>query len=290
MAELKQQGVEYEQRIEELEKIEHPKPEAEFIYETFNLFAKHQPWVSGHEIAPKSIARDMHERVLSFNDYIKEYGLARVEGVLLRYLSDAYRTLRRTVPDAYKTEAVLDLEAWLGAELLQIDASLLEEWENLERPERALEARAEAEQAEAPPLDITRDRRAFTILVRNACFRLLRALAARDFARALATLGELAAEEKEPGLEAPAAHWTPASLENLLAPYWAEHSEIGIDATARSAARCQIDETPGDHWWVRQVLSDPEENYDVALRLRVDLTASRLQGRLVLELLELDRS
>jgi superfamily II RNA helicase len=297
MAELKMQGVEYEQRIEELEKVEYPKPEAEFIYESFNLFSKHHPWVTGHNIAPKSIVRDMHEQVLSFNDYIKEYGLARAEGVLLRYLSDAYRTLRRSIPDDYKTEAVQDLESWLGAELLQIDASLLEEWEKLERPEAELAA-AEAGAPEAPtPVDITKDRRAFAILVRNACFRLLRAFAAGDYARLLSVLGELAPEEPEPGADATGAAavearaaWTRAALESLIAPYWAAHPQLMIDAAARSAARCQLDESPGDHWLVRQVLSDPEEDYDWALRLRVDLEASRRDGRLVLELRALENA
>jgi len=292
MAELKANGVEYEQRIEELEKIDHPKPEAEFIYETFNTFAKHHPWVTGHDIAPKSIVRDMHERVLGFNDYIKEYGLARAEGVLLRYLSDAYRTLRRTIPDDYKTESVLDLEAWLGAELLQIDASLLEEWEKLEHPDAAAPA-AQSEAAEAAgPADITKDRRAFRILVRNACFRLLRAFAAGDDARALAILGELTPEpesEAEGAAPTPAASfWTRPALESLLAPYWAEHTQLLVDAAARSAARCQLDESAGNEWQVRQVLSDPEEHYDWALRLRVDLDASRRQGSLVMELLSLD--
>jgi superfamily II RNA helicase len=295
MAELKAQGVEYEQRIEELEKIDHPKPEAEFIYDTFNLFAKHHPWVTGHDIAPKSIARDMHEKVLSFNDYIKEYGLARAEGVLLRYLSDAYRTLRRSIPDDYKTEPVLDLEAWLGGELLQIDASLLEEWEKLERPEEVL-ARAESQAPEAAtPLDITKDRRSFVILVRNACFRLVRAFAAGDFGRALSILSELAPEtdaelagEVSP---APASgSWTRNALESLIAPYWAEHTQLLVDAAARSAARCQLDESDRSQWLVRQVLTDPEDNQDWALRLRVDLDACRREGRLVLELLGLDNA
>jgi superfamily II RNA helicase len=287
MGELKALGVEYEQRIEELEKIEHPKPEADFIYETFNLFSKHHPWVTGNEIAPKSIARDMHERVLSFNDYIKEYGLARVEGVLLRYLSDAYRTLRRNVPDKYKTEPVLDLEAWLGAELLQIDASLVEEWERLEHPEQAAAPGVEVE-PEAAASDITRDRRAFRILVRNACFRLLRALGARDYARAVSTLDELAPDEDaEPRASTPA--WTQLSLEQLLGPYWADHTELSVDATARSAQRCELDESAAEQWSIRQVLSDPEQDLDFALRLRVDLRACREHGRLVLELLGLDQ-
>ncbi|MEY4545472.1 MAG: hypothetical protein RL685_1667 [Pseudomonadota bacterium] len=287
MGQLKAQGVEYDQRIEELDKIEYPKPEAEFIYETFNLFAKHHPWVTGHEIAPKSIVRDMHERVLGFTDYIKEYSLGRVEGVLLRYVSDAYRALRRTVPEKYKNEAVLDLEAWLGAELLQVDASLLEEWEKLEHPDQVLARAERAEQEPTGPADITRDRRAFTILVRNACFRVVRALATGDVERALSTLDELAPEPIEPA-PVPVPAWTRANLDALMAPYWAEHTTLSVDASARSSTRCQLDESAGKHWLIRQVLSDPEDNQDWALALRADLEASRRQGRLVLELLSLE--
>ena len=290
MAELKQQGVEYDQRMEELEKIEYPKPDAEFIYETFNLFAKHHPWVTGHGVSPKSIARDMHERVLSFNDYIKEYGLARAEGVLLRYLSDTYRTLKRSVPEKFKTEEVLDLEAWLGAELLQIDASLLEEWEKLEQPDAFLARKDSPAAEETLAADITRDRRALAILVRNACFRIVRAVAARDFGRVLVLLAELAPEGSDSGLDAAGAAWTRASLEQLLAPYWAEHAELLVDADARNPTRCAIDTGSASEWLVRQALSDPEQNHDWALTLRLDLEASRAEGRLILQLLALENA
>jgi hypothetical protein len=206
----------------------------------------------------------------------------------LRYLSDAYRTLRRSVPEKYKTEEVLDLEAWLGAELLQIDASLLEEWEKLEQPNAFLERKSSPAAEEAPAADITRDRRALAILVRNACFRIVRAVAARDFSRVLVLLAELAPEGSDNGLNGAGEPWSRASLEQLFEPYWAEHAELLVDGDSRSAARCAIDTTPASEWKVRQVLSDREEDYDWALALRLDLDASREQGRLILQLLGLE--
>ncbi len=288
MAELKAEGVEYEARIEELDKIEYPKPEADLIYETFNLFAKQHPWVSGQNIAPKSIARDMHEQVLSFNDYVKEYGLARAEGVLLRYLTDVYRALRQTVPEKYKTEDVLDLEEWLGAEVRQVDASLIDEWERLEGA-RALEAQSAVAEAPPPPPDITKNQRAFGILLRNACFRLVRAMASRDEARFAQVLGELGpdlepAEPPSAGREA----LTAMAAERLLAPYWEEHAGLLVDADARSAARLLIDRTSNESWQVRQILSDPDGNHDWALVLRVDLAACRRENRLVIQLCALE--
>jgi hypothetical protein len=281
MSELKAQGVEYDARIEELEKIEHPKPEADFIYETFNLFAKQHPWVTGHDIAPKSIARDMHEQVLSFNDYIKEYGLARAEGVLLRYLTDVYRALKQTVPEKCKTDDVLDLEEWLGAEVRQVDASLLDEWERLEAVLSG-EAPAAVQEAAAPPPDITKNTRAFDIMIRNASFRLVRAMASRDGERFLDILAEFAPTEATPLDPETSEVLTPLGVERALAPYWAEHPQLLVDADARSPARVQIERSPGDVWSVRQTLSDPEGDHDHALVLAVDRQASRRENRLVL--------
>jgi superfamily II RNA helicase len=285
MSELKAQGVEYDARIEELEKIEHPKPEADFIYETFNLFAKQHPWVTGHDIKPKSIARDMHEQVLSFNDYIKEYGLARAEGVLLRYLTDVYRALKQTVPEKCKTDDVLDLEEWLGAEVRQVDASLLDEWERLEAVlsgAAAGEGAAPIEPAAAAPPDITKNARAFDIMIRNASFRLLRAMANRDSERFLDILEELGAAETPPADPVTSEVLTPQGVERALAPYWAEHPQLLVDADARSPARVHIERSPGDVWAVRQILSDPEGDHDYALSLSVDRQASRRENRLVL--------
>ncbi|MGH7438167.1 MAG: DEAD/DEAH box helicase, partial [Polyangiaceae bacterium] len=93
LGELKAAGVEYEQRVEELEKLEHPKPLADFVYETFNAFAREHPWAKADNVRPKSIAREMVERFMDFNEYVREYELGRAEGTLLRYLSDAYKAL-----------------------------------------------------------------------------------------------------------------------------------------------------------------------------------------------------
>ena len=93
LGELKAAGVEYEQRIEELEKLEHPKPLRELVYETFNAFARAHPWVRGDDVRPKSIAREMVERFMDFNEYVREYELGRAEGTLLRYFSDMYKAL-----------------------------------------------------------------------------------------------------------------------------------------------------------------------------------------------------
>lgn len=276
LAELKAQGVEYEERMAQLEKVEHPKPEAEFIYATYNEFAKHHPWVANYNIAPKSIARDMFELCASFREYVKEYGLARSEGVLLRYLSDVYRMLERNVPQAMKTEPLRDLEAWLDAELRAVDASLLAEWEALANPTLLQEA------ANKPPevRDIFSNQRAFKVMVRNAVWRVVQLLARHDYVGAASSLQDLGSVEH--GVVN--SLWTPQVLEKHLAPYFEQYSELLVDADARGPNRLLMDSWQAPSPTIRQLLSDPEEHLEWSATFQLHVEASRNAGRPVLTL------
>src|SRR5262249_54623517 len=134
VAEMKAEGLDYDQRMEELEKLEYPKPLRDFVYSTFNAFADRHPWVGEENIRPKSIAREMFEGYRSFAEYVQEYDLERAEGLLLRHLNSVYKVLSQTVPDGAKTEALLEIELYLREMLRQVDSSLLEEWEKMRDP------------------------------------------------------------------------------------------------------------------------------------------------------------
>src|ERR1044072_3712387 len=131
IAEMKQDGLEYQERMDELEKLEYPKPNREFTYSTFNAFADCHPWVGQENIRPKSIVREMFEQFRSFSDYIKDYELQRAEGVLLRHISSVHKVMAQTVPDAAKTDAVREMEDSLQLMIRQVDSSLLDEWEKM---------------------------------------------------------------------------------------------------------------------------------------------------------------
>lgn len=272
LLELKHAGVEYDERMEELEKVTYPKPEKEFLWATFDVFAKEHPWILGNSIAPKSIARDMYEMGLSFNAYVKEYGLQRAEGVVLRYLSEAYRVLQRTVPDSAKTEEVLDMIEWLGGELKAADASLLEEWQRLSDPDSVARALVESDEPEEE--DVTRDKKAFTVLLRNEVWRLVQAIARRDYGRAVEGLRSLALRDSG---------WTEESLEEKVAPYFDEYEELRTDPSARSPKHLEV-ERGEESWKLRQMLVDPEEDLGWALCFEVDIPASREEGKPVLRL------
>lgn len=274
MGELKAAGVEYEERIAELEKMTYPKPNAEFVYGTFNDFARRHPWVTVENIKPKSIAREMYEGFYSFNDYVTEYGLTRSEGALLRYLSDVYRTLEQTVPLSARGELTEELETYLGAIVHGTDSSLVDEWERLlatEPPSPVLGTEPSLAPA-ADRVDITSEERTFTVLVRNQLFSLLRALGREDIETALGLI-----EASEPP-------WTTARLRACLTEFQQDHSAILLDPQARSPKHLRIVERSASSWRFEQVICDPEEHNDWALFGQIDLDASREKGHPVIKL------
>ena len=279
MAEMKMEGVEYDQRMEELEKLEYPKPNREFVYSTFNAFADKHPWVGQENIRPKSIAREMFESFRSFSDYIRDYELQRAEGVLLRYLHRTLKVLSQTVPDTAKNETIREMEIYLGAMIRQIDSSLLDEWEKLRdpnyQPVESKEIRPPG--AEAADQDITRDHKAFTAAIRNQIFSFLRGLVIGDFETAIAHLGSPLDLEDQP--------WTPARLESAMTTYYAEHKYICLDPNARNIRHTYV--APAEDkksWRVQQMLVDPEENNDWVAEFEVDLMESRKLGQPALKL------
>ena len=261
---LKAQGVEYDERMAVLDTLEHPKPLRELTYELFDAYRERHPWVADHNIQPKSVARDLYERAMSFADFIDHYGLARSEGLVLRYLTDAYKAMVQNVPEDAKTEAVYDLTEWLGEVVRQVDSSLLDEWDRLRAGVEP--AAAAVELPEAPP-SLTGNIRAFRIMVRNELFRLVE-LAAR---RAHAELADVTG-------------WTWERWAAALAPYWEAHEAIGTGVQARGPDLFQV--TEGEATWsVRQVLADPDGDHDWAITATVDLAASDEAGEPVVDVL-----
>jgi hypothetical protein len=276
VARLKEEGVEYEQRMEELDRLEYPKPLRDFTYGLFNAYAVKHPWVADHNISPKSIARELFERAMTFHDYIAHYGLARSEGLLLRYLSDAYKGMVQNVPEEAKTDEVYDLTEWLGETVRQVDSSLLEEWETLQHPDELIDhldvAPVPTDQVGAARDAVSANDRAFRVMVRNESFRWVELLARRAYAELI---------EREASGE-----WRIDAIAEAMAPYWTEHDSIGIGPDARSATRFRV--VPAERVWeVRQVLDDPAGHGDWAITATVDLDASDEAGAPIMALVGL---
>ncbi|WP_242394931.1 DEAD/DEAH box helicase [Anaeromyxobacter oryzisoli] len=261
VAEMKAQGMEYEERMAELEKVEYPKPNRDFVYATFNEFAAKHPWVGAENIRPKSVAREMVERFMTFADYVREYELQRSEGLVLRYLSETYKTLVQTVPETYRDDALLDVIAYLRATVRGVDSSLIDEWERLRDPAyqaRALDPRAAVAATLGPP-PIWADPRAFAARIRNELHAVLVALSRKDLAGAVAAL-------------APGTDWTPARLEEALAPYWAEHQRIDVTPAARRPDNTFVKALDGRRWEAVQRIVDEAGEVDWMIQCEIDLS------------------
>ncbi|HEX6684444.1 MAG TPA: DUF3516 domain-containing protein [Candidatus Limnocylindrales bacterium] len=249
VAQMKADGLAYEERIALLEDITHPKPLAELLEVAFDSYRKGHPWVADQRLSPKSVLRDLYSQGMTFVEYIGFYGLARSEGLVLRYLADAYKALRQTVPDEAKTEELGDLIEWLGELVRQVDSSLLDEWERLQNPGLVTE--------QAPPPAVTRNVRAFRVQVRNALFRRVELASLRRY-EALALLD-------------PDVDWT------VLDDYFDEYDEIGTGPDARGPKMIVIEEGEKE-WRVRQILADPEGDQDWGITAVIDLAASDEAG------------
>lgn len=284
MAEMKMEGVEYDQRMEELEKLEYPKPKREFIYATFNAFADRHPWVGQENIRPKSIAREMFEQFRSFADYIKDYELQRAEGLLLRHLSRVHKVLTQTVPDAVKNDAVREMEIYLGTMIRQVDSSLIDEWEKMRDPNYQPLAKTEVRPpgAEEAAQDVTRDTKNFTAMIRNRIFTFLRGLVIGDFEQALTSLDSSEHPEGEP--------WTAERLREAVDSYHAEHEYFCLDPNARNTRHTYVIPSENERSWrVQQMLIDPEELNDWVAEFEIDLTQSRLSGMPFVRLIKLGK-
>ena len=284
VAEMKAAGLDYEERMEKLEEIEHPKPLADFVYATFNDFADRHPWVGEENVRPKSIAREMFETWFSFADYVREYGLERVEGLLLRHLSSVCKVLRQTVPDGLKTDDVVEMELYLRDLVRRVDSSLLDEWERMRDPDfRAAPAGAPepAVPGRAEPVDVTGDARAFTAAVRARVFALLRAWSTGD--------DEAALEVLDSALDGAGRPWTAERLARAREAFTAENGGLRLDPEGRN--RRHTHTRPADDgasWRVEQMLADLEGHNDWVAELDVDLTASRAAAEPVIRLLRLE--
>jgi len=252
MGEMKAAGVEFDERIAELEKIEHPKPNRDFIYDTFNAFAAAHPWVGQENIRPKSIAREMFETFQSFADYIRDYDLERIEGLLLRYLSEVYKVLIQTVPESAQTDEVVSLIEYFGDMLKGIDSSLVEEWEKLRDPEaaaRRAEASREAGQVEDARRALAevrrREEKARVVGARNEVFRAVRLLWNLDYAGVAELLGVKADE-----------------IEARMKEYRVDHTGILTDTAARSPHFSRIEVRSETEFSVTQTIVDPDGHHD----------------------------
>ena len=273
MGELRAEGADYNERMNVLDSISYPQPLGELLEQQFDVYADGAPWLKDFELTPKSVVRDMYERAMGFSDYVQHYGLARSEGVLLRYLTDAHKALHQSTPDSALTDELEDILVWLEQIVTSTDSSLLHEWEELNAGDIAqlvAEHRDDAEPSEPP---LTANERAFTVMIRNAMFRRVQLFGAEKDR-------ELGALDGEAGFDADA--WADA-----LDDYFDVYEDLDDGPDARGPQYLIIDKKNPRQWKLRQIIADPENNKDFAFTATVDLDASDHAGEPVVTMMHI---
>ena len=296
---LKADGVEYDERMALIEEITWPKPMAERLEALFEVYRGTHPWLPEDALDPKSILREMYEQGMTFTDVVRRYQLARSEGLVLRYLTDAYRTFRHTDPESHKSPEIEDLVEWLGETIRQTDSSLLDEWEALSDPEHIPSAVAHHE-VPPPPRSLSQQIRAFEIMVRNAMWARVDAVS-RDDLDGLMRLERAAADRFEPARDVV---MTRSRWDDALEAYFAEHDDVGISAdsrspklltwTAETGPPAGVDEDDEAYdstrvWRITQTIDDPAGDHDWVIEAVADLDASDEAGELVLATVSMRR-
>ncbi|KRE63522.1 hypothetical protein ASG78_01030 [Nostocoides sp. Soil756] len=258
VAAMKADGLEYEERMEALDDVTWPKPLAELLELSLRTYRQRHPWVDPRDLSPKSVVREMFERAMGFGEFVAHYKLARAEGIVLRYLTDAYRALRSTVPMSARTEELDDLVEWLGEVVRHTDSSLLDEWEALthptDEPEAVVRPPGENRKLSANP-------RALRVMVRQSMFRRVELVSLGRWQALAALDGGLTAEA-----------WQDATAE-----YLTEYDEVPTGPAARGPALFRVEEE-ADRWVVTQIIDDPEGDHDWRITAELDLAATDEAG------------
>ena len=262
IAALKADGVDYTDRMNIVEDITWPKPLEELLEQAYDTFAETNAWVKEFELRPKSVVRDMLENAMTFSDLVATYGLARSEGVILRYLTDAWRTLKQSVPDEYNTPELEDIVVWLGELIRQVDSSLVDEWAQMAGEDSPIDQDTvdrELAFGVEDPTALTANRRAFTIMVRNYMFRLVQLFALEKEDRLAELLDYL---DEVPDFGA------------ILDDYFDEYDDIDSGPEARGPEFFRLGDTDSRAWSVRQIIKDPAGDHAYQFVATVDLDAS----------------
>ena len=266
IAALKADGVDYTDRMNIVEDITWPKPLEELLEQAYDTFAETNAWVKEFELRPKSVVRDMLENAMTFSDLVATYGLARSEGVILRYLTDAWRTLKQSIPDEYNTPELEDIVIWLGELIRQVDSSLVDEWAQMAGEDSPIDQDTvdrELAFGVEDPTALTANRRAFTIMVRNYMFRLVQLFALEKEDRLAELLDYL---DEVPDFGA------------ILDDYFDEYDDIDSGPEARGPEFFRLGDTDSRAWSVRQIIKDPDGDHAYQFVATVDLDASDAAG------------
>ena len=264
LAEMKMEGIDYEERMERLENVSYEKPLKELIDAAYTRYCAEVPWAKDFQLYPKSIVRAMLESANDFKGYVQKISISRSEGTLLRYLSDAWRVLAKTIPQEFINDDLERIISWLHMLIRTTDSSLLDEWEM-----DSLTAKA-PQTPRVGPAQIIEDPHGLEIMIHNALFKRV-LLASKNDSAALGKLDEpFGFYERK---------WR-----SVLDEFFEAHESLYINQDARSKRYFSVDtrEEKTQHLWHAHIsFLDAEGDIDFGISADVDLDATKTAGEVI---------
>lgn len=264
LAEMKMEGIDYEERMERLENVSYEKPLKELIDAAYTRYCAEVPWAKDFQLYPKSIVRAMLESANDFKGYVQKISISRSEGTLLRYLSDAWRVLAKTIPQEFINDDLERIISWLHMLIRTTDSSLLDEWEM-----DSLTAKT-PQTPRVGPAQIVEDPHGLEIMIHNALFKRV-LLASKNDSAALGKLDEpFGFYERK---------WR-----SVLDEFFEAHESLYINQDARSKRYFSVDtrEEKTQHLWHAHIsFLDAEGDIDFGISGDVDLDATKTAGEVI---------
>lgn len=264
LAEMKMEGIDYEERMERLENVSYEKPLKELIDAAYTRYCAEVPWAKDFQLYPKSIVRAMLESANDFKGYVQKISISRSEGTLLRYLSDAWRVLAKTIPQEFINDDLERIISWLHMLIRTTDSSLLDEWEM-----DSLTAKT-PQTPRVGPAQIVEDPHGLEIMIHNALFKRV-LLASKNDSAALGKLDEpFGFYERK---------WR-----SVLDEFFEAHEALYINQDARSRRYFSVDtrEEKTQHLWHAHIsFLDAEGDIDFGISADVDLDATKTAGEVI---------
>lgn len=264
LAEMKMEGIDYEERMERLENVSYEKPLKELIDAAYTRYCAEVPWAKDFQLYPKSIVRAMLESANDFKGYVQKISISRSEGTLLRYLSDAWRVLAKTIPQEFINDDLERIISWLHMLIRTTDSSLLDEWEM-----DSLTAKT-PQTPRVGPAQIVEDPHGLEIMIHNALFKRV-LLASKNDSAALGKLDEpFGFYERK---------WR-----SVLDEFFEAHESLYINQDARSKRYFSVDtrEEKTQHLWHAHIsFLDAEGDIDFGISADVDLDATKTAGEVI---------
>lgn len=264
LPEMKMEGIDYEERMERLENVSYEKPLKELIDAAYTRYCAEVPWAKDFQLYPKSIVRAMLESANDFKGYVQKISISRSEGTLLRYLSDAWRVLAKTIPQEFINDDLERIISWLHMLIRTTDSSLLDEWEM-----DSLTAKT-PQTPRVGPAQIVEDPHGLEIMIHNALFKRV-LLASKNDSAALGKLDEpFGFYERK---------WR-----SVLDEFFEAHESLYINQDARSKRYFSVDtrEEKTQHRWHAHIsFLDAESDIDFGISADVDLDATKTAGEVI---------